>query len=126
MTVDPLHDELTRQARPAIIAVVAAVALLLLIACVNVINLLLTRNAQRRAELAMRTALGAGRWRLIRQLVTETLVLAAAGGAGGVVVGKLLLQALTMLGPASSAPAYWSAVCSSYSPLRPGSTITMC
>ena len=97
--VDPLHDELTRDARPAMLAVVSAAALLLLVACVNVINLLLARNAQRRAEIAMRTALGAGRWRLIRQLFTETLVLAGCGGVGGYLVGRACLRGLALFGP---------------------------
>jgi putative ABC transport system permease protein len=99
LTVEPLLYSQTREARPAMLAVLAAVTLLLLIACVNVINLLLGRNAQRRAELAMRTALGAGRGRLIRQLLTETLVLAAAGGLGGLVVAHLIVRALVWLGP---------------------------
>jgi putative ABC transport system permease protein len=99
LLVDPLHDELTRDARPAMLAVVSAAALLLLIAAVNVINLLLARNAQRRAELAMRTALGAGRSRLIRQLVTETFVLAGLGGVGGYAVGQVCLRGLAALGP---------------------------
>jgi putative ABC transport system permease protein len=99
LTVEPLLYSQTREARPAMIAVLAAVTLLLLIACVNVINLLLARNAQRRTELAMRVALGAGRGRLIRQLLTETLVLATAGGIAGVVVAQLTLRALVWLGP---------------------------
>ena len=100
LIVDPLHDELTRDARPAMLAVVVAAALLLVIACVNVINLLLARNAERRAELAMRSALGAGRWRMIRQLVTETLVLAGLGGLGGLLVGQTSLRGLALFGPA--------------------------
>jgi putative ABC transport system permease protein len=100
LLVNPLHDELTRDARPAMLAVVVAAALLLVIACVNVINLLLARNAERRAELAMRSALGAGRWRMIRQLVTETLVLAGLGGLGGLLIGQASLRGLALFGPA--------------------------
>jgi putative ABC transport system permease protein len=99
LLVDPLHGDLTREARPAMLAVVAAVGLLLLIACVNVVNLLLGRDAQRRAEFAMRTALGAGRARLIRQLVTETLLLAFFGGAAGLLVALAFTRALMGLGP---------------------------
>lgn len=98
--VDPLHDELTREARPTMLAVVVAAVLLLVTACVNVINLLLARNAERRAELAMRSALGAGRWRMIRQLVTETLVLAGLGGIGGLLIGQAGLRGLALFGPA--------------------------
>lgn len=98
LTIDPLHDELTRDARPAMLAVTVAATLLLLIACVNVINLLLARNAQRRAELSMRTALGAGRGRLIRQLLTETLVLAGLGGVAGLLLAQVALGAIVAIG----------------------------
>ena len=96
--LDPLHNALTDEAKPVMLAVAAAAALLLSIACVNVSNLLLARNAQRRAEFAMRTALGAGRWRLMRQLLTETLVLAALGGMGGILIGQACLSGLAVLG----------------------------
>ena len=98
LLVEPLHADLTREARPAMVAVVAAAALLLLIACVNVVNLLLGRDAQRRAEFAMRTALGAGRARLIRQLLTETLVLSGLGGLAGVLVAYVFVRTLVLLG----------------------------
>ena len=99
LLVEPLHGDLTREARPAMLAVLAAVGLLLLVACVNVVNLLLGRDAQRRAEFAMRTALGAGRGRLIRQLLTESMLLAALGGTAGLFVAVALTRALMRLGP---------------------------
>jgi putative ABC transport system permease protein len=99
LLVDSLHGDLTRESKPAMVAVLAAVGFLLLIACVNVVNLLLGRDAQRRAEFAMRTALGAGRARLIRQLLTETLLLAVLGGAAGLLVAFAFARALMRLGP---------------------------
>jgi putative ABC transport system permease protein len=98
LLVEPLHADLTREARPATLAVLAAAAVLLLIACVNVVNLLLGRDAKRRAELAMRSSLGAGRWRLVRQLATETLTLAILGGLGGLFVAQLFVRVLADLG----------------------------
>ena len=99
--VQPLQEEVARDARPALLAIIGAVLLLLVIACVNVTNLLLARAAQRRAELAMRMALGAGRGRLIRQLLTETLVLAILGGAGGLAVAAAGVHTLIALSPPS-------------------------
>jgi hypothetical protein len=94
-----LQDEVTRSVKPGLIAVLGAVALLLVIACVNVINLLLARGAQRRTEFAVRAALGAGRTRLIQQIVTESLLLALLGGAVGLAVAPLGIEALKALGP---------------------------
>ncbi len=99
LMVNPLQDDVTRAVKPALVAVLGAVILLLIIACVNVINLLLGRGAQRRGELAMRAALGATRTRLVRQLLTESLVLAALGGALGIVVAALGVPALVALSP---------------------------
>ena len=99
LLVEPLHGDLTREVRPAMLAVVAAAGLLLLVACVNVVNLLLGRNARRRAEFAMRTALGAGRGRLIRQLLSESMLLVACGGAAGLVVALAFIRPLLRLGP---------------------------
>jgi putative ABC transport system permease protein len=95
-----LQDEITRSVKPGLIAVLAAAGLLLLIACVNVINLLLARGAQRRGEFAVRTALGAGRARLIQQIVTEGLLLAVLGGAVGIALAPLSIEALKALSPA--------------------------
>jgi len=81
--VFPLHDELYRWAGPAFYPLFGAVAFVLLIACVNVANLMQFRTETRRKEFALRVSLGAGRWRLIRQLLTESGLLALAGGMLG-------------------------------------------
>ncbi len=99
LTMGPLQDDVTRGVRPALLAVVGAVLLLLAIASVNVTNLLLARGVQRRGELALRAALGAGHGRLIRQLLTESLLLAAVGGIAGMAVAALGVRALVALSP---------------------------
>ena len=98
-TVNPLHDELGRQSRVLVLALLGAAACVLLIACLNLANLLLARALLRRKELALRTALGAGRERLVRQLVTESLVLALGGGVLGVFLAFALLPLLAHLVP---------------------------
>lgn len=100
MLVRSLKDEVTGAVRPAMFAIAGAVLVLLIIACVNVTNLLIARGARRRGEFAMRVALGAGRSRLLSQLLTESMVLALVGGALGLFVARLGVRALVALAPA--------------------------
>ena len=94
----PLVDSIVGDLGPILIIVMSATGLLLLLSCVNVANLLLARGAAQAREMAVRAALGAGWGRLVRQLLTESLVLATAGTIVGVIVGALGLRALLAIG----------------------------
>ncbi|HEX5473931.1 MAG TPA: ABC transporter permease [Vicinamibacterales bacterium] len=100
-TVTSLRGDLSSQARFLLLALCGAAACVLLIVCANLAGLLIARASGRRRELAVRAAIGAGRERLVRQLVTESLVLAAAGGVLGIAVATAALPLLTQLVPIS-------------------------
>jgi putative ABC transport system permease protein len=100
MIVHGLQSDLMQSVKPALLAVFGAMVLLLLMACVNVTNLLLERGAQRSAEFAMRAALGAAQTRLVRQLLTESLLLAVFGSVFGLMIAVAGVRALVWLSPA--------------------------
>jgi putative ABC transport system permease protein len=99
LIVDRLQDSVAHTVKPALLAIAAAVVLLLAIASVNVLNLLLARGAERRGEFAVRAALGASRRRVLRQVVTESLLLSFVGGVCGIGVAFAGVRALVALSP---------------------------
>jgi putative ABC transport system permease protein len=98
-SIAPLRDDLVRNVRDSMYTLLAAAGLILLITCVNVANLLMVRAMARRHETSVRFALGAGRARIVRMFVAESALLSAAGLAGGVVLGRLLMRLLVVLTP---------------------------
>jgi putative ABC transport system permease protein len=99
--LEPMKQHLVNEVRPTILALMGAVIFLLLIACANVANLMLVRTSTRERELAVRAALGAGWWTLVRQTLVEAIVIAVIGTAAGVALAKLGIYELLAIAPAN-------------------------
>jgi predicted permease len=100
-TLQPVSDVVNGAVKPVLLSLMGAVAFVLLIACSNVANLLLSRRTTRSREVSIRTALGASRWRMIRQLLTESVLLAMLGGGFGLVLAEAAIKLLRLTHPSS-------------------------
>jgi predicted permease len=98
--VHALQDRIVGRAKTGLQLILTAVCVVLFIGCVNITNLLLARLSSRRRELAVRSAIGASRWRLVRQMIVESLTLSAVGGACGVLIAYAAIQLILALAPA--------------------------